>query len=243
VARSRHTGPTVRSDHAAALFTVGEDRVFAFLRVVARSRKRQLWLEVHPEDPCAWAVAYRLVPHEGETVAAEMRVYPSSRSLAHVIDGEPGAWSNESCDVPRGGIGRRQVRDIPVGEHLQLVTRLLAQSDLPDVPPEWRRLLQNLRSQVALEGFDDLGPGAPGTDLGWVLLAKEYAELVQSGRSDAVEVMASRRDIPVATMRDYIYRLRPKSMGYLTAPPRPGRAGGMLTDKALRILAAARNES
>jgi hypothetical protein len=69
-------------------------------------------------------------------------------------------------------------------------------------------------------------------------VARDYVRAVEQGRKDpvgAVARLARWRGSTTENIRDWVHRARRR--GLLTAPPRAGRPGGQLTDKARAALA------
>ena len=86
----------------------------------------------------------------------------------------------------------------------------------------------------ALEAIDIRRPGRRGRpDLEYADLAREYVELVASEPAKPLEALAERRYLSPSQVRNLLYESRRR--GILTAAP-PGRPGGMLTAKAMKLL-------
>ena len=211
------------------------------------------WITTPIDD--RWTVAYRLVPQDGQPVVAEVRVYPTepnqqAREWSGVLRGT-------DAKVPRGGLTARRFRTITLGGHLAQGTEAMGWA-AREIERQ-RIALRRAGKEVAPGVFEPdgvlgsfgfqrpsretptrrRGPGRPGrSPKECVRIASLYAAAcARSSRRPVVDV-AKRLNRDTFQVRDILQRAR--ALNLLTRPLKGGAAGGILTDEARALLAAAR---
>lgn len=192
----------------------------------------EVWYEV--PLPEGWVGAYRLLPHEGHPLVAEVRVFldePGRRTY-------PGRWSAEQlggrAPAPSHGLTTAALRKLRVATDLEAAARMIRS-------PQFRKKLKALFP--AETGYVDrtvgimrqrpARRGRPRTsDAELAEWARDYVEQLSESRRP-IAALASQWKVRPETVRDRVHRAR--SAGMLTPTVR-GRASGELTEKAKAIL-------
>lgn len=195
-----------------------------------------------------WLVYYRVVEQDQELVIAEMRVVPAPRSekedrwlTASFRRPEARPRSYTEPRVPPGGLRARQLRSaIHTGK---AIARARSEAG------GWRDLLESKGvTDDSWRPFSDQALEAPRrvgrrgrSDRYYAKLAARYVAALEDGSTAPVAAVAEQlgEGYSGAYVRDALHRARGR--GLLTRPQR-GRAGGQLTDKALKALALEREE-
>ena len=209
----------------------------------------------------AWTVAYRIVPdRRGRSVIGEVRIFPTERRVRP--NGWEGRWAAEvrgsSAHAPTGGVTSRLVRAVKLNGVSQAIAEVMARvvghDELSD---EWKKGLLGFvnlnRETLSAMGMTARDLPAPpklppagrrrSADLRYAELARDYSQLVLGKRKGTrpIRDLAKRRGVTPAYMSVLINRARQRGM--LTTDQlsgaTPGKAGGILTNKAVAVLAAA----
>lgn len=196
------------------------------------------WLEV---DLGNWRAAYRLMPHRGELVIAELRLFPRDSFPMRDV----GQWSATFLGMKAwdrlppestvaNGITARLLRHVPLGADLTYAT---------DVTEALRKRAN--RSLLADLGLPEQRPESRGRggrrgrpDLFYARLAREYVGRCGVSRSPVAD-LAARHKLNDSIVRDMVHAARER--GFLT-PGRPGYRGGQLTVKAEQLLQGAKRK-
>lgn len=163
------------------------------------------------------------------------------------------SFTARADDRDAGTVTATALRNAPVVTMAQEARRWLRSfaAEIRDTPPNLLTFDDSgLRPTTAAERaegaaqwrqhakwFDSIAarPGRAGRGLLFFAdLAAEYSALVDDGEANPIAVIAQRRDVPTETVRGQVNQAR-RAHGLLTDAP-PGRAGGVLTDKAKEIL-------
>jgi hypothetical protein len=187
--------------------------------------------EVWVESPLGeeWVAAFRLFEQEGNLAIGELRIFPATDEK----DRLPGRWPAEieglaaTRVVPRGG----------------LTARLVRTARFDDVNTFIRSALDELRRRgFALEPWKGVVAAAPPApkragrrglpDVEYAKVAAAYVARI--GQRNPVEEVAREMHYSHQRIREMLRTARRR--GLLTDPPRRGRAGGDLTDRARRLL-------
>lgn len=205
-----------------------------------------------------WTVVLEaIVGTTGAPVLAELAIYPRQHQ---VDDGtgalgwkpvgpgeEPGrnqwgiggaerAWSGKPEDVPPGGIPARLLRRVNAGELLDLgqrraleMAKVLAEEyDLGDT--------SGVQQLAAVGRARRQKTGRAGHGVAYYLeWAVRYVELVRAGSRTPIKTLAEETGEKEAFVRDTLQDARRRH--HLLSDPGRGRAGGHLTEKALKLLA------
>ncbi len=144
-----------------------------------------------------------------------------------------GEWSRDPDDLnemPEGGITARMLRQIPLGNFVEGVSKMAASQSGANLPAGWA-------SSVTRRA--PARPGRAGRDdLYYAVWAQRY-----------VNNLGNRS--PIASLAKH-YRMKPAGVSHLVHEARfrdlltksaPGRAGGVLTDKARALLVKAQASS
>jgi hypothetical protein len=191
----------------------------------------EAWLDVPVGR--GWIASYRLRTTTGGSLEViELRLRPAAAIEVHgglVVDAD--------TVVPPTGLTSRDLRDVKVTAHL---------SGFPDLNRKVRTILgvdtKPLRARRSLTKADAnlvQRPGRAGRDkLELARIAARYTGFVEDGSRRPIEdltaeLCAKGRDVSSATVRGFIHDAR--RAGLLTPTPK-GRAGGDLTDEAVRLL-------
>lgn len=199
-------------------------------------KREQAWFVDELPGSDEHVVATRIEPDvEGRLVAVEVRIFPRAW-----LDDGVGAWGLfRSAPHAVEGLTSTKVRRALVGSAVKDARRIV--DAFAAKYPEWTFLLRVLNEwgwdgkARAQEASRDLSrrPGRRGrSDLNYLPIAVRYAELVAAGDPTPVKTMAAENEGRPG-MTDLVRRCRER--GLLTKGNQ-GRAGGALTDKALRLL-------
>jgi hypothetical protein len=227
-------------------------------RTVAGKVIRDFWIEGpvgksrRPHHVASqWIYALRIThDNRGQPVIGEVRIFPNE--VKQPADPTPGRWSAETegfqARAPRGGITARLMR----GFRLRDAVRFLGQVQATlhrDAEAE-RRQHGEVRSPYLQDAINQwlvaatppaLTPSthrrAPGfSDLSCARLAREYAQLIASGKEQPITVLAARYRLVKSTVKMRIHLARKR--GFLTRSRGQGFGGGVLTEKARQLLRA-----
>lgn len=196
---------------------------------VGEARVLQTWIEV---PVGAWIVAYRLANDHGTPVVGELRMFPAERGRPG-----PGDWSGEllgpEAPVPRGGITARVLRRVRVRAYLTTMSEVVRRfrTTAPDIAPKFGWA-------VAPPPTDEVravsGRGRKGRpDTFYAEVARGYVAAVERGSYRPVADLARRRRDSITKVRDMIRRARARGLLTLEGP---GKRGGVLTERAERLL-------
>ena len=188
---------------------------------------REAWAEIDLDD--AWTVAIQLVEQAGRLVCAEVRIFPTlpeERSLSrNEQQRRLGETRTGLADVPAGGMRAGLLRDVQLQDLLEQAYQEAERA--AGVLPSEVGVIAG--SRVELRGRKRRDPD---------LLARVailYAEAVRAGNHKPIQYIRER--IPShseSAIRKFVQEAR--VVGFLTAAPRPGVAGGDATDAAYRAL-------
>lgn len=192
-----------------------------------------------------WAIEVLVLATDAGPCVRELKVQPH----------EGHNYAKEGGAMPRGGITTRLMRDVNVGELLDLArdcarsreatVLAVAGNPAPDLPitDDFREeLAATLRQQAATIGalsHRSRRPGKRGNGidhyLTWAVRYAEKVAAVPRVRNPNVVLAKEFRETP-EYVRDTITDAR-RRYGLLTASPGRGRSGGTLTPKALDLIA------
>lgn len=208
---------------------------------------RQGWLEVQIADD--WVAAYRIFTREGRALPAELRIFPGRISDLEGDEANPprtpkrpwmGRWEAERigdrASVPLPGVTATLIRNVHVGEHLELVLRAGRNLGKALPPGLYHHLvgpfgLRELHRQAVQR------TGRRGRpDEYYARVAVLYVAALEVNRRRAIQVLAEWIRMTPQTLRDLVDRARRR--GLLTPSPGRGIPGGELTEKALALFAA-----
>jgi hypothetical protein len=173
-----------------------------------------------------------------------------------------------SHELPPGGITSRLLRRVPVGALLSALRtdltrmyradlhtlRLARDSFVHDGEDPWpegfgvdlitlselARIARSSKSMAEAVGAFGQRPGRRGRpDVEYARLAALYVALHEEGNPAPVEALAESLHLSPAQVRNLLYEARRRNLRTKSAP---GRAGGTLTDPALRLLEDNRGE-
>ena len=197
-------------------------------------RVDDFWLTVDLGE--GWRAALRLMPHRGQAVVGELRVFPADEFPGQ----EAGQWGAEYLGVRawervpedlRTGITARLLRRVPLGAHLKHGREMIATLGKR---VGWRDLVDRglYAERMEKRPRPDRRP-----DVFYAQIASEYTTRVEAGSRRPVADVAGRRRLPVGVIRDAVHEARMR--GFLT-PGAVGKPGGALTSKATRLLRSKR---
>ncbi len=214
--RREATGTSAKSDSPDAAF-----------------RHADVWVEAPIGRGKRWIVAFRISQRGVAPVVSELRIFPNEEGRSDIEPGpvpkwkHAGEWSHQLASVPPSGVSRRLLREV----HLR----------------EWRTAMRR--------GFDSLDSHTPGAfrfeddaarppgkyqrreDAWYAQAASTYVELRASAHDAPLVELSRRLGITRTNAADAIRRAR--QLRLLTkAPAGRGTAGGRITKRAQRILAA-----
>lgn len=177
----------------------------------------------------SWMAAYRLGIQPGGIVITELRVFPREQTAAR----PPGLWSARTRGIdaiaPPGGITARLLRSVPLAEHYQFDKEF---HSLGRTRAIWSPKKADSRSSPAKVPLRRRGPkGRP--DEFYAKIARHYAEAVRSGTTRPVAETAKKLNLKEPQVRDFVHQARRRG---LLSKTRQGRVGGLLTEKAERLL-------
>ena len=195
------------------------------------------WIEVSPNSK--WTGAYRLVMTNSGPAVAEIRIFPTEEKREI-----PGRWSEEPEAVPAGGIPAQVVRELRLKDPIGLFEEFVGQ---------WTAQLGAEATERIFERFGftttDVVRRRPGragrTDEFYATWAAAYVDRLQVGSRHPVKDLVLRPAMRIepfgsnsagpseAGVRAIIHEARKRKL--LTVAPK-GRAGGVLTRKALRLI-------
>lgn len=141
-------------------------------------------------------------------------------------------WHALRRDASSSGIDitGQLLRSIPYGELRDAAVAWLQQGILGHLLAATAEAWRDVRGAQPRR----LGPSGY-SDLFYARVAARYASLVAAGEAQPMRRMSSEQEgVPIPTVRTQVSEARKR--GLLTDAPRPGRAGGELTDKAIEIL-------
>lgn len=138
-------------------------------------------------------------------------------------------------DLPAGGVTARLLRRVPLGELERSMRRRLHAV----LTTSEAHVANEPRSQFMHDYLDALvnvieRPGRRGRDdLQYARIAAMYVQILDSGSSRPNAEAAAALHFSPSQFSQLIYRARQRG---LLSPSPPGRAGGALTKKAIRLL-------
>ncbi len=168
-----------------------------------------------------WVAAYRLVPEGGSPVVAEIRVFPFERGHGF------GRWSGQAW--PQGGLPARVFRRVGVVTPLSRLTK----SDRQKLLETWPAA--GLKLGIDPKLVRRLRPARTVTAEFLAVAAQAYVDAYAENPRSPYPGAAQRLGYSKTYVKDLVGRARRD--GYLTETSR-GRAGGVLTNKALEALDA-----
>lgn len=214
--------------NTAAGYCVEIERGWEYrIRHIVEVNELVTWFEV--AVGAGWVAAYKLEAQAGHALPVELRIFRGRISEAHR---RPGT-SPPTDASGNTGITSRLLREIPVADHMKMAREALSEG-------AERRL-----GVEALWGFLPSREGPPGTrgrartdDVFLARLAARYVALVNGGSTRPNVDMAETSTAEGAPydrryFRDQIHEARRR--GLLSAGS-DGKAGGVLTPKARRLL-------
>lgn len=196
-------------------------------------RVDDFWLTMDLGD--GWRAAFRLMPHRGQAVVGELRVFPDDEFPGQ----DPAQWSAEYLGVRawarvraplRTGITARLLRRVPLGGHLKYARELITK--LGRSKYTWQDLGDRGLFSERAEKREraDRRP-----DVFYARIAQQYADLLAAGSRRPVADLAERRRLASSVVRDAVRGARER--GFLTMGT-PGKPGGVLTSKTAKVLRA-----
>jgi hypothetical protein len=225
------------------------------------------WLVATIEGYPDWVVRVSLLETDSGPAIAELQVRPWQQHYAQKSkkgwqrywvrrDGtttpiksaplaEAGDWSGEPSDLPPGGIPARLIRSINAGELLSLVRRCARDEQLTmnegadrvsERDPAWAAYMRDIAAASETLTGEPKRRGRLGNGIDHYLTwAVRYSEKVSAGETHPIAALASEHGETRNYVRDTITDAR-RRHGLLTYPGQ-GRAGGVLSEKALDLLA------
>jgi hypothetical protein len=203
--------------------------------------RMHVWATV-PDYP-AWVVELEVYLTAAIVVGGELRVFPRTtvdpgfRSESPLWTKEP-RWTEDSEDVPMGGVPSRLLRQINIGEMLQFAresatedgSAIALNTALPtDFVADTTRTLARFTGPAKR-------PGSHGHGIAFYLdWAIGYVERVNAGARHPVAALAKDVNRSPTYVRDVITDAR-RRYGLISSAPGQGRAGGTLTPKALKLI-------
>lgn len=183
----------------------------------------------------------------GSAEVAELRVYPKGATFTARARAR-GALLAPSSGTPAGGVPTRLLRQINVGELVDLARRKSAEmagalTPSTNADPEVRAYFKRVARSSRTVAAAPRRPGKQGYDIEHYLIwATRYAEKVQAGSRSPIADLAKQHlkalggdpDKARVWVRDTIRDAR--SRHKLLTDPGQGRAGGDLTPKAIELL-------
>lgn len=196
-----------------------------------RKEFRAEWVE-SPLTP-GWMASYRILEKDDHAVVAEVRVHPYEKHR------EAGSWSLNPDAVPEGGVKTAVVRALRVGEPGRLLPEVLKQmrSEFPEAFPRIAR--RHRFTKAVLD--EPVRPGRRGRNRRSLAeIARAYVAAYEEGSRSPVKDVAREltrqgRDKTESSVSADIYKCRHVDPPLLT-PAELGRAGGRLTEEAMRLL-------
>jgi hypothetical protein len=176
----------------------------------------------------AWTVYYTLIPSAGTLVIREIR-----------IAAEPAGWPHQKIPRPEPPApveltARAMRAAVRPGEAIQQARQCLTGLTV-DRPDDWSPLPSDWAfTAEVIDAPRQVGRGGR-PDRYYAEYAAAYVAASEGGGSPIRDV-ARQRGESSNYVRDVIHECRPARRGLLTEPPAKGKAGGQLTEKALRIL-------
>jgi hypothetical protein len=169
-----------------------------------------------------WSAEFHVAAQDGQVVITDLRIGPS-------VSGDV---FNPPPAMPPGGLTARTLRSVRFSEVLEHARSTLAEiADSTGLAGD---------SGLSRETLD--APRRPGRrgrpDLFYAEYAAEYVAAVRRGSRRPVPDIAATHNETPAYVRDVLHAARTR--GLLTHPPAKGRPGGVLTEKALAVLAVHR---
>lgn len=173
-------------------------------------RLAELWAETSVGK---WLVRARLGAQNGRLIVEELRIEP--RGV-----------------VPRGGITQHIIRGVPLGlfgPYAQAVAVQSPPSLINELPVE------TIAALVKHGSEDRPRPRRPTgkDDRFYARLAEAYIGAIRRGSRSPVKTLAKARKVPDARVRDMLHEARVRG---LLSKGEPGRIGGVLSQRAQRIL-------
>lgn len=220
-----------------------------------QTRVRHVWLELEIGD--GWRAAFRLVPHAGEPVIGEVRVFPADewperrkgQWRAHLLDIDAPSFLGVECRSKRDAAKFPMVGQ---GVTAQLLRRVPFRAVQNYARKFHDALDESLRNTFGpLEGRSYVSPEKPETFLGFRVnsatrrrtdawsdhryaeIAATYVDALENGSHRPVADVADRHKMSTTQARDAIHTARRR--GLLTAAVKRGRAGGRLTPLAREL--------
>ena len=193
----------------------------------------EFWVEMDLEE--SWIAAFRICSQAGRPVIGELRVFPKGprrKVLGAVWEAE---WKGALAAVPKGGLG----------------TSILRGLKLSEVTPHFGQALENFRDAGLTPPLHLFGrekdrkkssagrPGLPDIDI--ARAAQAYVDAVGARVPKPVVAVGKKLGLKrsVAKSRIDIARRR----GYLVGAGKQGAVGGVMTDRAKKILGLSTSES
>jgi hypothetical protein len=207
---------------------------------IPRPNEVRLWCSIQG-FPDWVAEATVMVGRFGPSLA-ELRLYPKVQD-----DGPDGTWSRDPKDLPPVSLPTRLLRRVNAGELLDLTqkwAREIADSmnsedqsaarRLADADADFADYLARMDSAGSIaQPKQNVGRRGNGIDhyLTW---AVRYADAIASGERHVHEYLSEKYEVSVRYSTDVVQDAR-RRYGLLTSGGQ-GRAGGILTEKALKLI-------
>jgi len=187
-----------------------------------------------------WTADAWVVQRSGRLVVGEVRVFPAEG--APVTPGTP--WGGRASHVPRRGLERRLLRDVPVGRYAPLAEAWVSQmAQQPDFAADAVPRVDLSILNIVLPGASTIAPrprarrNVGRDDLFYARLAQEYVDRVAAGSASPVKDIARGRDDKPAHIRDLLHESRERG---LLSEARPGKREGHLLARGRALLATTR---
>jgi hypothetical protein len=189
-------------------------------------RADELWFE---ETSNGWVFAVRIVRQGARPAIAELRIFPDEPLRLW-----PGRWSENPDDVPPGGVTSETVAAVRIGRIRDTLRSGDAAGDRVDVAklnaPGDDSDIASLREEASQR------PGEKGrSDTFYARLARSYVSEIEAGNPAPVATLARHLGKSAGVVRNMLRDARQRNLLTSTAPR---EAGGRLTSKAARLLAA-----
>jgi hypothetical protein len=191
-----------------------------------------------------WTADAWVVIRAGRLVVGEVRVFPLGSGSAK--PGDP--WKGSGRDVPRHGLERRLLRDVPVGRYAPVAEAWVSQmAQQPDFAPDAVPRVDLSVLNLVLPGASTLAPrprprrNVGRDDLFYAGLAQEYVDRLADRSIHPVQDIARRRGIKKpALVRDWLHEARVRG---LLSKARAGKREGYMLPAGLTLLRAAKKSN
>lgn len=194
-----------------------------------------------------WTIALMFISRDGVPILSELRVFPTeSKSPGGPT---PTEWSGEVDAVPGNGIPATLVKNIALGRIENQIRQAFADHDHPEwpgsrdwyegEPPDHYLEWLSTMTRTSINPKRTASPHQPGrpqlSDEHLATVALHYTFALAKGIPITSHIQEQMQEgsehLPITSWVDKARRRE-----FLTRPPKPGRPGGDLTDKARAVL-------